>query len=128
MTPKMKISGPTVLLVEDEQEMMAMYTRLLRRSGFRVVAYSGVDAVLDTMDDRGLRFDLLLTDMDLKGSKLNGFDLILNLRMRTMNQPMILWSGGSNVADVWTGEGGATLILDKGRAADLIGQIKRLLA
>ncbi|MBA2380710.1 MAG: response regulator [Chloroflexi bacterium] len=53
----------TVLLVEDEDLVRVLATRVLERAGFRVLAASGADGALATAAAHDGRIDLLLTDV-----------------------------------------------------------------
>jgi DNA-binding NtrC family response regulator len=62
-----------ILLVEDEVELMRSITITLRRSGYEVVTVSQGNKALE-LATAGLRFDLVITDLQLPG--LSGFELV----------------------------------------------------
>ena len=48
--------------------------------------------VLEMLLEKGEKFDLLITDVEM-GNELSGFDLVLKLRKRNIHLPVILCSG-----------------------------------
>lgn len=61
----------TILIVEDEQDQMALLTQVLTSAGYHVVpAYGGEDAIRKV---KGGRIDLVVTDLAMP--KVTGIEL-----------------------------------------------------
>lgn len=81
----------TILIIEDDNDINQMLSRLLSKSGYGVVnAYSGTEGVL-VHDDR---IDLILLDLMLPGK--SGDEIIGELKAKK-NVPIIVMSAISNV-------------------------------
>jgi signal transduction histidine kinase len=84
-----------VLLVEDEESVRTLASRLLRGLGYRVeIAATGVEAVARSQADGP--FDVLVTDVVMPG--MNGREVAAALRARQPGLPVLFISGHS--ADV----------------------------
>ena len=83
-------AGQTILLVEDEDDLLSLTAAALRNLDYKVVeATSGTEA-LDIVE-AGKRFDLLLTDIVMPG--MGGFDLARRVRSRYETVPVVYMSG-----------------------------------
>lgn len=67
------ISGPAVLVVEDENISRRALTHLLQHSGFRPAAFASAEAALEELDDRPVP-PVALVDVDLPG--MSGLDFV----------------------------------------------------
>jgi PAS domain S-box-containing protein len=68
-------SGEAILLVEDEQSLRALVTRILQQHGYTVTATSQPDEARDMVRDHSARIDLLVTDVvmpEVTGTQLAG--------------------------------------------------------
>ena len=83
-----------VLLVEDDDGMRVLVTRILRESGFRVTGCRGGAEMWSFLP--GLAVDLVLLDVMLPGA--SGFDLLRALRARG-TVPVIMLSARNEEAD-----------------------------
>jgi PAS domain S-box-containing protein len=91
---KLRGSGETILLVEDEADLREMTRDVLRGYDYRIVeAGSGVEA-LKAWDAADGKIDLLLTDMVMPDG-LNGRQLAALLRKRSPDLKVIYSSGYS---------------------------------
>lgn len=91
--PKMLTGTESVLLVDDEPGIISMETRLLRRMGYRVTAFTSSLEALDAFKSDPSRFDLVISDVAMPG--MAGDRLareMLNIRPDT---PILLCSGFS---------------------------------
>jgi signal transduction histidine kinase len=59
--------GATVLVVEDEEAMRAVTSRILRNSGYVVIATAGGSEAIAVAAEQGTRIDLLLSDVIMPG-------------------------------------------------------------
>jgi signal transduction histidine kinase len=85
-------AGLTVLLVEDEPEVLRVVQTFLEQWGCRVHACTQSQSALDMLDDAALSIDLLLSDVVL-GPGLNGEQLALHARAQRPALAVLLMSG-----------------------------------
>jgi len=71
------MENKTILVVEDEVEIIGFIVKKLEDGGFRVVTVKTVDEALDVLSKN--RIDALWLDHHLVGEK-NGFDLVVELK------------------------------------------------
>jgi two-component system cell cycle response regulator DivK len=84
-------SGPSVLLVEDDQDGRRMYAEWLTGAGFRVSqAHNGLQALERALD---LVPDVVVTDLNIPG--IDGFELTRRLKQdpRTREIPVLAVTG-----------------------------------
>jgi CheY-like chemotaxis protein len=84
-------SGPTVLLVEDDQDGRRMYADWLTGAGFRVSqAHNGLQALERAVDSLP---DVVVTDLNIPG--IDGFELTRRLKQdpRTHDIPVLAVTG-----------------------------------
>jgi len=98
-----------ILLVEDNDEVAEVTTRMLEGLGYSVIRVSSSDQALSYLEQSG-DVDLLLSDIVMPGSR-NGVDLARIVRERYPALPILLSSGYSAVARDAADEG--LLILSK---------------
>lgn len=96
----------TVLVVEDEEAVLALAVKLLTGLGYRVLPASGPDEALRLFDGEGEAVDLLLTDVVMPG--MNGRELAEQLTRRRPGLKCLFMSGHN--ADVISHGG----VLDEG--------------
>ncbi len=83
--------GETILLVEDDKDLLHMTTSILEDLGYHIAcAITGTEAY--QMVKEGLQFDLLLTDVVMTGG-LGGFELAQKVRALHPDVPVIYTSG-----------------------------------
>ena len=81
----------TILLVEDEDHVRAVASRILRRNGYTVLeARTGPEA-LTLWRDRGTKVDLVVTDMVMP--EMGGRELATYLRSERPQVPLLFMSG-----------------------------------
>ena len=100
-------NGETVLVVEDEPELLDMTATVLRDLGYQTVGQpSGSDAW--NWVSRGGRYDILLSDVVMPGD-MGGFELAQKLREKHPEKPTLLMSGytGFSASEM----GGADMVL-----------------
>ena len=84
-------NGETILLVEDEPELLTLAARFLTEFGYRVVTASTGAAALDAAAREG-HIDLLLTDVVMPGG-MSGLDLAAAIRSRRPSTRVLFVSG-----------------------------------
>jgi CheY-like chemotaxis protein len=91
-----------ILLVEDEDLLRAMVSRMLRKLGYEVLEASNGPEAIRIFEQETRQIDLLLTDMVMPQG-ISGTDLGLRLRERRKDLEVLIMSGYSVEL---TGEGG----------------------
>jgi two-component system cell cycle response regulator DivK len=84
-------TGPTVLLVEDDQDGRRMYAEWLTAAGFRVSeAHNGLQALERALESVP---DVVVTDLNIPG--IDGFELTRRLKQdpRTRDIPVLAVTG-----------------------------------
>jgi phosphoserine phosphatase RsbU/P len=116
----------TILIVDDERELVESYMRLLGRGEFRCVpAFDGEEAIRAFDSERP---DLVLTDLNLPS--ITGYEVIRHIRQLSPATPIIVMSGyGGPRESLAARRAGAMVCLDKPVPIDvLMEQIVRALA
>lgn len=80
-----------ILLVDDEDLVLTSLQRVLRMSGYRVVALRDSEEALTLFEKEPQEFDLLITDLTMP--KLTGIDLIRRVLKIRPGLPVILSTG-----------------------------------
>ncbi len=93
--PSENATGGTVLVVEDNPEVLAVCVSMLEQLGYDVYAVSGALAALEVIDDK--TFDLVVSDIVMPGG-MDGAALANVIRARKPELPVLLATGFSPVA------------------------------
>ncbi len=83
--------GVTILLVEDEQDVLAINQKQLERSGYTVVPASSGQAAMDIISGNNHQIDLVL--LDLKLPDMDGRTLLPYLRKHQSATKVLICSG-----------------------------------
>lgn len=86
-------TGERILLVEDEEAVRSLISKVLARTGYAVTSAETAEEALSLFEGDGGRFDLLFSDLILPGE--NGIALADRLRGSNPDLPVILASGYS---------------------------------
>ncbi len=114
--------GARVLLVDDDRDVRATTALILEAIGYSIVeADSGTEA-LRLIDEQGIMFDLLLTDVVMP--EMNGADLASEVRSRLPAIPIIFISGYADPAALAGRQTLHPLIRKPFRATDLAQAIE----
>jgi len=81
----------TILVVEDEEQILRLMERLLRNSGYLVIATSAPSAALELARAHGGTIDLLLTDVVMPA--MNGKDLQEQIKREHPHMKTLFMSG-----------------------------------
>ncbi len=81
----------TILLVEDEPLLRLVLQETLEDSGYRVEEAESGDMAWGLVE-RGLKFDILLTDVRMPG-RLNGLELARKVKANSARTSIIVMSG-----------------------------------
>jgi CheY-like chemotaxis protein len=83
--------GRRVMVLDDDEVMLALSAQLLRRSGFAVTAFVQPEQALSVLESGEAPFDAVVSDLDMP--RLNGLEVIRRLRQRQAGQAVVLTSG-----------------------------------
>jgi len=84
-----------ILIIEDEKPMARALQLKLEKEGFQVEnAYDGIEALKYIENNK---YDLILTDLVL--AKIDGFEIIKNIRSKGIKTPIIVASNLSQAED-----------------------------
>ncbi|MET0365720.1 MAG: response regulator [Sphingobium sp.] len=86
-----------ILLVEDEVVLRRILCESLESDGFLVKTAPTADTAWG-MVDRGVTFDILVTDVQMPG-QMNGLDLALMVNRRCPDVRIVVMSGFTSLAD-----------------------------
>lgn len=84
-----------VLIVEDEDDIRAMISGILEDEGYQVRETATSQAALEAVRTR--KPNLVVLDVWLKGSDMDGIELLAELKARYQNLPVIIISGHGTV-------------------------------
>lgn len=84
-----------VLIVEDEDDIRAMISGILEDEGYQVREAATSQAALEAVKTR--KPNLVVLDVWLKGSEMDGIELLAALKARYKNLPVIVISGHGTV-------------------------------
>lgn len=84
-------TSETVLLVDDDEPVLAVTTELLRREGYKVVAFSTPSLALETLLAAPGKFDLVLTDNAMP--HISGLELAARIRDAGLDLPIVVITG-----------------------------------
>jgi nitrogen-specific signal transduction histidine kinase/CheY-like chemotaxis protein len=121
--PPASIAGGKIALVEDEDPVRRLVSRILERAGYDVVAFPSGLAMLDLEE----RYDLLLTDVVMPG--MSGVELANRLTIKQPDLKVLLMSGHAEEF-VFPDQGvGAThsLLLKPFAKEDLLSKVHELI-
>ncbi len=81
-----------VLVVDDNQMVLAVVTPILRRAGYRVLQAQNLAGARRIWARLGARIDLVLTDIQMPDG--TGFDLSIEFAADHPQTPVVFMSGG----------------------------------
>jgi two-component system nitrogen regulation response regulator NtrX len=84
-----------ILIVDDEADIRELIAGILEDEGFETRLAHNSDAALAEVDSR--RPSLIILDIWLQGSKLDGLDLLLAIKGKHPEVPVIIISGHGNI-------------------------------
>jgi DNA-binding response OmpR family regulator len=118
------MSSPTVLLVEDEPEIVGLLTDFLAVEGFGVVAAGDAASAIAALDARGV--DCVVLDVMLPGG--SGFDVCKRIRERS-DVPLLFLSARGEDHDKLRGLalGADDYIVKSATPAEVVARVKAVL-
>src|SRR6266849_6996290 len=122
----LKSKAPHLLLVDDNQNGLLARKSLLEEQGFVITTAKNGEEAFDAFS-KG-KFDLLITDFRMP--KMNGIELIRNIRPLQPHLPIILLSGFAEALGLDPKSTGADIVINKGanEVANLQRSVTRLTA
>jgi DNA-binding response OmpR family regulator len=118
------MSTPTVLLVEDEPDIVALLTDFLAVEGFGVLAAGDAPAAIAALDGNGV--DCVVLDVMLPGG--SGFDVCRHIRERS-DVPLLFLSARGEDGDKLRGLalGADDYIVKSATPAEVVARVKAVL-
>jgi DNA-binding response OmpR family regulator len=118
------MSAPTVLVVEDEPEIVGLLTDFLAVEGFGVVAAGDAPGAIAALDRNGV--DCVLLDVMLPGG--SGFDVCRRIRQRS-NVPVLFLSARGEDNDKLRGLalGADDYVVKSATPAEVVARVKAVL-
>lgn len=80
------LSTKSIMLVDDEEEMIILYQQFLRQLGYRVESFKDPVLALDNFKDHSEKYSMVITDFRMPS--LSGIELAS--KMRKMNDNVII--------------------------------------
>ncbi|MBU0633953.1 MAG: response regulator [Candidatus Omnitrophica bacterium] len=84
----------TILVVDDETELIIILKNFLRRQGLSVVGVESGKAALKILEAKDSKIDLVILDMKMPGIK--GITVIEKMKENNINLPVIVVTGSLN--------------------------------
>jgi len=118
--------GATVLVVEDQEQVLRVTERALTRSGFTVLATSSSEEALTLLATRE-DVEILLSDVVMP--KIGGLELARRARERRPNLKIVFMSGyaGGLLIEQLRELGGVTTLEKPFRPSDLVARVRQVL-
>jgi DNA-binding NtrC family response regulator len=89
----LKLTLETILVVDDDEDLLKTVVAILKRANFRVLSAGSGLAALKLAKKTNRRIDLLLSDVDM--AEMSGPDLGESLKRERPDLHVILMSGGA---------------------------------
>jgi len=89
--PTQPARGQRILYVDDDDSLLFLARRLLRRAGFDVVTSRSPDDALSQVREDPRQFDLVVSDVNMPG--MSGIEMARALRALRTDLPVVLMSG-----------------------------------
>lgn len=83
----------TILVVDDESEMVLVLEKFFRRNGFRVIGVSGGQKALSILQT-DKKIDMMILDMRMPGIK--GIEVLEKLKEQALMVPVVILTGSLN--------------------------------
>ncbi|HUI67889.1 MAG TPA: response regulator [Nitrospirota bacterium] len=84
----------TILIVDDEPEILDSVSEVLRKCGYNVIPRSDGESALSYVNGDN-PVDLVISDYRLPG--ITGLDILMAIRQRTPNLPVIFFTGNGTI-------------------------------
>jgi CheY-like chemotaxis protein len=118
-------SAEVILLVEDEPQVQAVTTRILRAFGYSVITAHNERTALAQAEQHGAAISLIISDLVLPG--VSGADLVRRLR-QPCEHARVLYMSGYSPEHVGALLEGASFLRKPFSADELVRIVRELLA
>jgi CheY-like chemotaxis protein len=109
--------GQHILYLDDDEALVFLVERLLKRRGFRVSGFMNQLAALDALRADPARFDLVVSDYNMPG--MSGLDVAREVRAIRADLPLAVASGFVDEAlQTQAAEAGVRELIFKANAAE----------
>lgn len=126
----MNETGPTasILLVDDDVELLKALTKVLEREGYDVVPHANATAAIQHVNATKQRFDLVITDVSMPGMK--GTSLLSAFKTAFPRTPVIIITAFGDWGQYMDAlrEGAYEYLSKPLDKADLLAAVRRALA
>jgi PAS domain S-box-containing protein len=120
--------GQHILYIDDDQALLYLIERLLKRRGYQVSGFANPAEAIETVRANPARYDLIITDFNMPG--LSGIDVAHEIRRALPEIPIAVASG--YITDELRNEAAAVgvneLIFKPNAAGEFCDVVQRLLA
>ena len=119
--------GQHVMVVDDDQALLFLVERALKRSGYRISSFASARLALDALREEPLSFDLVVTDHNMPG--MSGIELLHEARAIRADLPVALASGyvTHEIEQSALAAGARALIYKPNDVGELVDTVQRLL-
>ncbi|MBW8906049.1 MAG: PAS domain S-box protein [Betaproteobacteria bacterium] len=125
--PMLRGRGERVLVVDDEEALLAVTCESLRRLGYEATGFADANAALSEFERTPEQFHAVVTDEVMPG--VSGTQLATSLRGRRADLPVILVSGyiGTMISELAAGAGVREILKKPVHAQELAAALARAL-
>ena len=126
-TVDVPLGAETILVVEDEEAVLEVICRELRRCGYNVLESSGAVAALEVSEQHTGSIALVVSDMVMSG--IRGDELVRRLRDACPGLPALIVSGYANDAgdESWQREPNTSFLAKPFTSTQLAQKIRKIL-
>ena len=117
----------TILMVDDEKQLVDVYSKLLNNLGYHTMAKTDSREALEAFRNSPGSFDLVITDQTMPG--MTGMDLARQILQIRPDMPIIICSGRNDSVDAHSARqaGIREFMIKPIRMRDLAGKIREVL-
>ena len=95
MLSTITIKKPSIIVVDDEHDLVELFSEILRSDGYDVHAFTDPITAVKHVKDTPKKYSLLITDYHM--NKLNGCDLGIKIKELNNSIEVILISSDENI-------------------------------
>lgn len=114
---------PTILVVDDEENIRHLYKAELEDEGYQVLTAGDGEEALEVFDSQ----DVHLMTIDIKMPKMDGLDLITNIRERDKELPIVVCSAYPSYKQDFHVWGAEAYVVKSADLSELKQRVKKLL-
>jgi DNA-binding response OmpR family regulator len=122
------VTGPHILIVEDEQLIREVLEAVLQDCGFAATSVGTADQAIATLEVFGAKCSVLITDINLGLPSLTGWDVARRGRELNSALPVVYITGADAADRAAKGVSGSILLAKPFAPIDLVAAVQVLLA